>query len=309
MLISVIIPAYNAALTLQRCLTSVFNQTYQNIEIICINDGSTDNTLETITQLKTLSPFPFIIVTQNRKGATSARNHGLSVSKGEYLQFLDADDELLPSKIEQQVALVHQHHSQIIIGAYNLISVNRNARIILPLTSDIWCGLLIGNAGRTSSNLFSKNAIIAVNGWNENSLSSQETELLFNLLVAQNAVTFDSHLLTNIHEHTIGSISSTNKADNWERAIQLRVKIKQYLVSHQQFTPQRENGWKQIIFDCIRMLYFEDPKKSIDYFNKFVKNHYTPLKSSATSRFYIFLFNLLGFSITQKVFTFVRNKR
>ncbi len=309
MLISVIIPAYNAALTLQRCLTSVFNQTYQNIEIICINDGSTDNTFDVITQLKTLSPFPFIIVTQAQKGATSARNHGLSISKGEYLQFLDADDELLPSKIEQQVALVHQHHSHIIIGAYNLISVNRNARIILPLTSDIWCGLLIGCAGRTSSNLFSKNAIIAVNGWNEKSLSSQETELLFNLLVAQNSVTFDSHPLTNIHEHTIGSISSTNKADNWERAIQLRVKIKQYLVSHQQFTPQRENGWKQIIFDCIRMLYFENPKRAIDYFNKLVKNQYTPLKSSATSKFYIFLFNFFGFRITQRIFTFVRNKR
>ncbi len=309
MLVSVIIPAYNAALTLQRCLTSVFNQTYQNIEIICINDGSTDNTLDVITQLKTQSPFPFIIVTQNRKGATSARNHGLSVSKGEYLQFLDADDELLPNKLEHQVELVCKNPTSIIIGSYYRISKTNALRVSNPLTNDIWLELIIGLAGCTCSNLYPKNSILAVNGWNENSLSSQETELLFNLLVAQNSVTFDSHPLTNIHEHTIGSISSTNKADNWERAIQLRVKIKQYLVSHQQFTPQRETGWKQIIFDCIRMLYFEDPKRAIDYFNKLVKNQYTPLKSSATSKFYIFLFNLFGFRITQRIFTFVRNKR
>ncbi|MEI6488477.1 MAG: glycosyltransferase family 2 protein [Bacteroidota bacterium] len=309
MLISVIIPAYNAALTLQRCLSSVFNQTYQNIEIICINDGSTDNTLDVITQLKKQSPFPFVIVTQDRKGATSARNHGLSVSKGEYLQFLDADDELLPNKLAHQVELVGKHPSSIIIGSYYRISNTNSSRVSNPLTNDIWLELIIGLAGCTCSNLYPKSALIKVNGWNEISLSSQETELLFNLLKAQNSVTFDHQPLTNIYEDTIGSISSSNKADNWERAIQLRVKIKQYLVSHQQFTPQRENGWKQIIFDCIRMLYFEDPKKSIDYFNKFVKNHYTPLKSSATSRFYIFLFNLLGFSITQKVFTFVRNKR
>ena len=100
MLISVVIPCYNSADTLDACLNSLFNQTYRDIEIICINDGSTDETNNKLLSLEKKSPFPFCIINEKKSGANFARNKGIELSKGNYIQFMDSDDYLLPTKIE-----------------------------------------------------------------------------------------------------------------------------------------------------------------------------------------------------------------
>ena len=88
-LVSVIIPAYNAGKYIESAVKSVFNQSYNNIELVVVNDGSTDNTLDILSQFSSIK----IISTPN-KGVSHARNTGIDVSKGEYIFFLDADDEL-----------------------------------------------------------------------------------------------------------------------------------------------------------------------------------------------------------------------
>jgi len=86
-MISIIIPAYNAANTIQECLNSVFNQTYKDIEVIVVNDGSTDDLALALTNCQ----HQLTILHQDNQGAPAARNYGFSVSHGEYLLFLDAD--------------------------------------------------------------------------------------------------------------------------------------------------------------------------------------------------------------------------
>jgi len=107
MTISVIIPVYNAENFLNECLNSIINQTYENLEIICINDGSTDNSLNILKKFSKKDTRIKIFTTDNC-GQGSARNLGLNNASGEYISFIDADDwirldtyEILYSKIYQ----------------------------------------------------------------------------------------------------------------------------------------------------------------------------------------------------------------
>ena len=90
-MVSVIIPVYNAEAYLEECLDSVVNQTLKNIEIICVNDGSTDNSLDILKEYQEKDDR-VIIINQENQGAGVARNQGIKVAKGNYLSILDADD-------------------------------------------------------------------------------------------------------------------------------------------------------------------------------------------------------------------------
>ena len=89
--VSVIIPIYNAEKYMKQCLDTVINQTLEDIEIICVDDGSTDKSLEILNQYQEKDER-IIIITQKNKGGGTARNTGLKIAKGEFLLFLDADD-------------------------------------------------------------------------------------------------------------------------------------------------------------------------------------------------------------------------
>ena len=91
--VSVIVPVYNTSKFLEKCLNSLINQTLQDIEIICINDGSTDNSLEILEKISKSAPPPkFRIITTTNQGLSCARNTGMSVAQGEYIGFVDSDD-------------------------------------------------------------------------------------------------------------------------------------------------------------------------------------------------------------------------
>lgn len=98
-LVSIIIPIYNVSAYLSACLDSVLAQTYSHWEAILINDGSTDNSAE-IAQSYVSKDTRFRLYTQENKGLSAARNHGLDKAMGEYIYFLDSDDMLLPDFLE-----------------------------------------------------------------------------------------------------------------------------------------------------------------------------------------------------------------
>ena len=99
MTVSVIIPAYNAQATIQRCIESVLTQSYRDIQVIIINDGSTDNTSGEIPRI---DDRVSVVHTLNR-GVSAARNKGLEGTSGEFIAFCDADDYLEPDAIERLV--------------------------------------------------------------------------------------------------------------------------------------------------------------------------------------------------------------
>lgn len=106
-LVSIVIPCYNQGEFLEECLISVFNSTYKSIEVIVVNDGSKDDTLEFINDLK--EKFDFIFIDQVNSGPSIARNNGVLVSTGKYILPLDADDKIGNNYIEKAVEVLEQN--------------------------------------------------------------------------------------------------------------------------------------------------------------------------------------------------------
>ena len=98
-LVSIIVPAYNSEKTIQRCINSLLSQSYANIEVIIIDDGSTDNTCRICDNYT--SNCNIVIVHKENEGVSAARNDGIEVARGEYLVFVDSDDEVGIDYIKQ----------------------------------------------------------------------------------------------------------------------------------------------------------------------------------------------------------------
>lgn len=118
-LISVIIPAYNAADTISQCIDSVITQSYCNMEIIVVDDGSEDET-GAIVQEYCNKHDNLILIDQKNSGAGSAQNMGLQVASGKYVQFVDSDDILMPNATQILYNAINEAESDLVIcGAQN----------------------------------------------------------------------------------------------------------------------------------------------------------------------------------------------
>lgn len=117
--VSVIIPVYNTAPYLKTCLNSILNQTLTNIEIICIDDGSTDQSLMILKYYAKIDSRIKILVQKNQ-GAGAARNYGMKVAHGRYLSFLDSDDFFHPNLLKKSVFLADKTKADIVIYKINM---------------------------------------------------------------------------------------------------------------------------------------------------------------------------------------------
>lgn len=120
-LVSVIIPVFNAESNLRKTLDSVCNQTYENLEIICIDDGSTDDSLSILHEYEKIDKR-FIILSQKNQYAGVARNYGLSVATGKYLSFLDSDDLFEPDMLEIMVRHAEYYRSEVVLCKSDMFS-------------------------------------------------------------------------------------------------------------------------------------------------------------------------------------------
>ena len=105
-LVSVIIPFFNEKFYFEECIQSVLDQSYKNIEIIIINDGSKSEFLQILEKVKNKNPDKILLYHKENGGVSSARNLGIQKAKGKYISFIDADDVWLPNKIEHQINIL-----------------------------------------------------------------------------------------------------------------------------------------------------------------------------------------------------------
>ncbi len=120
--VSIIVPIYNREKDLMKCYKSLINQTYKNLEIIFVDDGSTDNTLNILKSLPNIT-----VLTKENGGPASARRYGLKESTGEYISFVDSDDKLEKHFIERMVNTLESTNTNICLGRMH---ININDKII-----------------------------------------------------------------------------------------------------------------------------------------------------------------------------------
>lgn len=136
-LITVVIPTYNREKFIKNTIDSVLNQTYQNFEIIVVDDGSTDNTKEVV---KSINDNRVIYIYQNNSGAQTARNNGIINANGDFISFLDSDDEWFPNNLQEQVKILEENNydKYIVIHSDGIIRFADNST--KPIIRDVLNG-------------------------------------------------------------------------------------------------------------------------------------------------------------------------
>lgn len=218
-LVSIIIPNYNSLKYIKETLDSVFNQTYKNLEVIVIDDGSTDGSFEWIAKLNQPN---LLLVKNTKKGACAARNHGLRLAKGDYIQFLDADDVLDLNKIQAQLQLLENEPSKVALCStrhfYETIDVGVVTDTPFLYSTDSPGAFLLNLYGGDGTNhnmvaqhawLTPKSVMDKAGFWNEDLVKDQDGEFFCRVAMASKGICFAEGVLCYYRKHrSVGSISS-----------------------------------------------------------------------------------------------------
>ena len=119
-LVSVIVPIYNAQNNIVRCVESIRRQTYENLEILLLNDGSKDVSYP-VCEMLSKADARIVLIDKENSGVSATRNLGMRMARGKYLQFVDADDTLEPFATELLVQRAEDNNADLVIAAYNRI--------------------------------------------------------------------------------------------------------------------------------------------------------------------------------------------
>lgn len=190
-LVSIIIPAYNAQNTIEKTIQSALNQTYNNIEIIVVNDGSTDTTEEVVASMKDTK---IKLYSQSNKGPSAARNFGAKKAKGEYLSFLDADDTWLENKIETEIKLILKKNISCIISGVN-IYVNSHVSKKISKKNISHSNLFVFNYGVCGSNLTIKKEFFLNYQYKSEFDGVEDYELLLRITEKNNLLSTNKYLV------------------------------------------------------------------------------------------------------------------
>ncbi len=128
-LVSIIVPVYNVRKYLSKCLDSLVNQNFPNIEIIVVNDGSLDNSQEIITKYQNKYPHLIKSFLKKNGGLSSARNYGLSKAHGKYITFVDSDDYVTSDYIAKMYEVINKNNADVAICNYYMVKNNKEKLI------------------------------------------------------------------------------------------------------------------------------------------------------------------------------------
>lgn len=145
--ISIIVPVWNTEKYLHRCIESLINQTKKDIEIVCVNDGSPDNSLSILKEFAAKDPR-VKVVSQKNKGVAVARNVGLKHATGKYVMWCDSDDEYLPKMCEKMFNAIEKEKVDMVVCAINVI----NDKVDTKLAGDIEDYVKLKFSGKQSVN-------------------------------------------------------------------------------------------------------------------------------------------------------------
>ncbi|MGH1437637.1 MAG: glycosyltransferase family 2 protein [Lewinella sp.] len=269
MLITIVIPCHNAAAFVERAIISCLRQEGVEIEIIAVENNSTDNTYAVLQTLAEKHPSKLKVVKEKKSGASVARNCGWRMGEGKYIQFLDADDELLPGKLLRQLKLIEP--GGIVLGTP--LETHMGVRFIaLTLWDDVWKGLgHVSHCGQTSANLYHRAAIEMVNGWDESVTNGQDTDLLLRLLQKKVNVVLDKTPASVYHNDAFERITTQNK----ERALYshslISIRLIQYLKKNKiEYWKQNQQYFYLCLYHHVRMLACYDPVKAQLLFDQYL---------------------------------------
>jgi glycosyltransferase involved in cell wall biosynthesis len=268
--ISVLITCYNDEMHVARAIESVLQQTFKNYEILLIDNNSTDGTLQIIQEYESRYPRLIRVFQERKQGCPAARNKGLSEAKGQWIQILDSDNELLPKKLEHDCLLAKDSDVEFIASNrvnYRIINNKLHKKVKLIETENLWKALLLFRFCNTNACLIRKKVLQGVNGWNEDWLSVEDYELYYRLFKKGAKLAYNTFTDTIVHKRPN---SMSNSSVSWVYirhiyfAIKTRLLIRDYMRINGLLTKELEQEFEKELF--FKLLRWE--KKAPDFFEE-----------------------------------------
>jgi glycosyltransferase involved in cell wall biosynthesis len=292
--VSVVIPTYNVQAYVEECLESVFASKGASLEVIVVDNNSDDGTLLILKALQ--ERYGFLLLHEPKQGGSAARNRGLQHARAEWLQFLDADDLLLPEKLAHQLRLAAE--GDLIVGSYVKRSANGEETVIRSGSGAPWLDLFVTDLGITSANLWKTEVVRSLGGFAEELPSSQEYELMFRYLQYTARVVYDAEPLTVIRERPGVSVSQSNPRRKWEQYANLRTRILEYLSDrHDPFYEARGDDLKGAFVDVLHRLYPYNRRLATRLYQDLVGGGFRIPPTAPVGRLYRIIYNLGGFHV------------
>lgn len=197
-LVSVIVPVYKVEKYLDKCISSIVNQTYKNLEIILVDDGSPDNCPQ-ICDEWVKKDTRIKVIHKPNGGLSSARNTGLDICKGEYICFVDSDDWIEPNYVHELYTTLHQNNADMsICGISNINEQGKEIRHITPIAKSYY-------SNDEKFNLIAEKSIMVVIAWNK----MYKKKIWKNLRYPLNKINEDEFVLFDLINNTENGISVT----------------------------------------------------------------------------------------------------
>lgn len=300
-LVSILIPCYNASLWVARAIESALMQTWSNKEVIVVDDGSTDDSLAVIRRYE----GEVQIVTQPNSGQNATRNRLTQLSRGEWLVFLDADDELMPDSVE--LKMKHAGKADVIYGSMETITFEGQKPVFFekrvavdyedPISAALWWAY-----PNTTAMAFKRQALLKAGGWDESVKNCTDYALYFPLLAdgCRFRAAPDSWSVYRmwspaqaVREAPIRRITT--------RLQVTRAAAKRFRQAGM-WTQNHEQGLLDASLGSMRLLYLVDPALAVEEHARMRSEHpnYLPARS-VFSWEYLLFYHLVGFAVTEWV--------
>lgn len=259
-MVSILIPCYNAERWIGDAVESALAQTGPEIEVLVVDDGSTDRSLDIVRSFGSR----IRVATGPNRGGNAARNQLLSMARGEWLQYLDADDYLLPDKIRDQwtwltaYALDADVVFSPVILEHGVGPAARKEPLPIPAPHDLWVLLARWYLPQTGGPLWRKQAIVDAGGWKPDQPCSQEHELYLRLLMAGKRFAYCPHTGAVYRQWSSQTVCQRDRPELRRRVLEILERAEEFLSAQGALTAVRRQAINIARFEAARIAWVSD---------------------------------------------------
>jgi hypothetical protein len=309
-LVSILIPCYNAERWVGQAIESALAQTWSDKEIIVVDDGSTDRSLEVIQEFDGRIRWE----TGPNRGGNAARNRLAALARGKWLQYLDADDYLCLDKIARQMECISAHADLDVVFGPVMVehwSEHGSRRELLPISEphDLWILLASWGLPQTGAPLWRRKAILEVGGWKHDQPCCQEHELYLRLLMGKKRFAYHPSNGAVYRQWSNATVCKQDISEVHRRRLEIEQRLENHLREKNQLTRERLRAINQARFQIARMLwqYDSDFAKEVMHQVQISDPKFSP-RGAAAPAHYRLAFHSLGFETTERLAAAVRNR-
>ena len=306
--VSILIPCYNAERWIAQAIESALAQTWLDKEIIVVDDGSTDRSLDVIRSFHSRIRWE----TGPNRGGNSARNRLLELARAEWVQYLDADDYLLAEKIGQQMEFLESHaDTDVVFGPVTIEhSFQPDARrelLAIPECHDLWTLLASWRLPQTGAPLWRKQAILDVGGWKVNQPCCQEHELYLRLLINNKRFAYCPSNGAVYRQWSNSTVCTQDIAIVHRSCLEIEQWLEDYLREQGKLTSRRLTAINQTRFQIARIAWQYDPALASQVMDRVrsLEPDFCPKGPAAPARYWL-IYRMFGFEAAERLASLIR---